>query len=148
MEDFREKRTAWDWVVDQAEYVGEKAKEAWNSLEDFAKTALEKFREVTELLCEYIDIAMNAVNKSLDYLWDLAISYGANPLEMYFLTGVLKGLVDTIGGVLKLVVEAPMMTIDLVQTVGGYVTEVMMSDDPMEKLKDDIMSLPDKAVEM
>jgi|GEM_PF-1793999 len=145
MQDFREKRSTWDWVVDQAEYVGGAVKDAWKSIDEFAQATLDMLNEFTATLCGYIDEAIKAINNGLDYLRDLAIAAGANPIEQYFITGVLKGLVDTVGGILKLVVELPTMTTRAILTVEGYVTDVVMSEDPLAKLKDDIMSLPGKA---
>ncbi|GFN30967.1 hypothetical protein [Paenibacillus xylaniclasticus] len=145
MEDFREKRSAWDWVVDQAEYIGEKAKDAWKSVDDFLQGTLDLLETYTSTLCGYIDQAVAAVNKWLDQLRDLAIAGGANPIEQYFLTGVLKGLVDTVGGILKLAIEAPWFITKTSLKIEGYVTDVFMSEDPFQKVKDDIMGLPDKA---
>nr|WP_262385101.1 CdiA family toxin C-terminal domain-containing protein [Paenibacillus curdlanolyticus] len=148
IQDFREKRSAWDWIVDQAEYVGDKMKDAWNSIDDFIQDTLDLIQAYTSAMCEFIDQAMAAVNQGLDYLRDMAIASGKNSIEQYFLYGVLKGLVDTIGGVLKLVIELPLIIPQIVLTIEGYAIDVFMSEDPFEKIKDDILSLPDKAEAM
>nr|WP_178943943.1 restriction endonuclease fold toxin [Paenibacillus curdlanolyticus] len=148
IQDFREKRSAWDWIVDQAEYVGDKMKDAWNSIDDFIQDTLDLIQAYTSAMCEFIDQAMAAVNQGLDYLRDMAIASGKISIEQYFLYGVLKGLVDTIGGVLKLVIELPLIIPQIVLTIEGYAIDVFMNEDPFEKIKDDILSLPDKAEAM
>ncbi|THF73947.1 toxin glutamine deamidase domain-containing protein [Cohnella fermenti] len=97
----------------------------------------------------FLDEALAYGNRQIDYLRTLDIMGGAPEVGTFFKSGVLKGALDTIGSFAKLGLQATRQAYkpiaDGLEAV-GYVYETAFADDPLGKLKEDLIAYVDSQV--
>ncbi|GFN31598.1 DNA/RNA non-specific endonuclease [Paenibacillus xylaniclasticus] len=139
MKDFREKQNWWDWVGDQARAVGNAASDAWEAARHIEQAIVDALNDYRNQMFDAIREGIAAMMKWIDNVRDRAIAKGANLIEQFFKSDVLKGIVTTVGGLLKLIID---VSVDMGRKVNQYLSG--KGTTLIDKMAADISRLPDQ----